>query len=225
VKRPLLAVGLGVVALALSIPLVLLGRAMLAAPERADVARMDLPAGARVETTRSFFDRAADDLLGVGTDDPFFELAAQYRHAVSATGSAVTPGTAVRLAALARRVQTRGEQSQAHVMVGSVFALPAGTGSISFGRLRQFGGGRLLAQAEQEFREAALLDDRNDAAKYDLELILASRSAPFSALSKRRQTPADRPFSVKRHQGRDAKHARTHRRLRQGGVKARGSGY
>lgn len=220
-RRPLVAVVVGACALALSIPLALLGRAVLATPDRVEAAR--LPGGQ--QQGLSAFDQAADWLLGVEENQPFFKVVQVYRRTVSNPSGSTDSGAAVRLATLARRVKPRSERAQTHLMVGKVFALPAGDGSISFGRLRQFGGGRLLAQAEEEFRAAALLDDRNEAAKYDLELVLASQTAPFSALSGRRQTPANRPSGRKRNQGQDARHPRTHRRLRQGAVSGSGSGY
>ena len=224
-RRPLLVAALGAILLALSIPLALLGRAVLATPDRVEAARAGVSAGAATQVERSLFDRAADGLLSVDEDDPFARLIHEYRRATAASGSFAETATPVRLASLARKVKPRSERAQGHLMVGTVFALPAGDGSMSFGRMRQMGGGRLLTQAQEEFREAALLDDRNEAAKYDLELVLKSQTGPFSALSGRRQTPTQRPSGQKRHQGQDAKHPRTRRKLRQGGVYGSGSGY
>ena len=219
-RRPLLTLTAGVAALGLAIPLALLGRAVLAAPSRADVVRA---VGAR--GGRSVFDRAADGMLGIGMDEPFFALVREYRRAVSAPETLGVSTAPVRLAGLAGKVGPREERSQAHVMVGALFSLPAGDGSMSFGRMRQIGGGRLLDQATAEFREAAVLDDRNEAAKYDLELVLRSQNPAFAALSGRRQTPTNRPPGRSRHQGRDVKHPRSHRRLRQGGTYGTGRGY
>ena len=224
-RRPLLVAALGAVLLGLSIPLALLGRAVLATPDRIEAARAGASAGRTIQEGRSLFDRAADGLLGVGGDDPFADLTREYRRTTAASGSFADSATPVRLATLARSVRPRSERVQAHLMVGTVFSMPAGNGSMSFGRMRQMGGGRLLTQAVEEFREAALLDDRNEAAKYDLELVLKSQTAPFAALSGRRQTPTQRPSGQKRHQGQDAKHPRTRRKLRQGGVYGSGSGY
>jgi hypothetical protein len=220
-RRSVIAVVAGVAALGLSIPLALLGRAVLATPDRVEAART--PGGEQEKG--SSFDHAADWLLGVEGSGPFVQLVQEYRQAIAPSNSSTGSGTPVRLATLARRVKAPSEQAQAHLMVGTVFVLPAGNGSISFGRLRQFGGGRLLAQAEDEFRAAAHLDDGNEAAKYDLELVLASQTAPFSALSGRRQTPANRPALRNRHQGQDARHTRTRRKLKQGGIYGSGSGY
>jgi hypothetical protein len=220
VRRSLLSAAAGIAALCLAIPLALLGRAVLAAPPRADVVR---PGGVRAD--RSVFDRAADGLLGIGGDEPFFALVREYRHAIAAPATLGASSAPLRLARLAGKVNPRGERSQAHVMVGALFSLPAGDGSMTFGRMRQFGGGRLIDQAVAEFREAAMLDDGNEAAKYDLELVLASQNSAFAALSGRRQTPTKRPPGRSKHQGRDVKHPRSHRRLRQGGTYGTGKGY
>ncbi len=214
-RRPWPAVGAGVAALALAVPLTLLGRAVLATPDR------DVPGRASTGT----FDRAADWLLGVRNDDAFFKLVHEYRRAIADHSSSVDSATPVRLATLTRRIGPGSERAQAHLMVGAVFALPAGNGSMSFGRLRQIGGGRLLDQATQEFREAAQLDERSEAAKYDLELVLRSQTPSFQALSKRREAAPQRPSGRNNKQGQDAKHPRTKRRLKQGGVYGSGSGY
>jgi hypothetical protein len=224
-RRPLLVAALGAVMLGLSIPLALLGRAVLATPDRVEAVRVGVSAGTAVQEGRSLFDRAADGLLGAREDGPFAQLTREYARATQASGSFAGSATPLRLATLARNVRPRSERAQAHLMVGAVFALPAGDGSMTFGRMRQMGGGRLLTQATEEFRAAALLDDGNEAAKYDLELVLKSQTAPFSALSGRRQTPTKRPSGKDRHQGQDAKHPRTRRKLRQGGVYGSGSGY
>jgi hypothetical protein len=206
-----LAVVVGVAAIALAVPLVLLGRAVLATPDRA--------------ASTGAFDRAADWLLGVRNDDAFFKLVRTYRRAISDPNSLVDSSTPVKLATLARRIAPRTERVQAHLMIGAIFALPAGNGSMSFGRMRQFGGGPQLDQATEEFREAAMLDERNEAAKYDLELILRSQTPAFQALSKRRLSAPERPNGRNTKQGQDTKHPRTKRRLKQGGVYGSGSGY
>jgi hypothetical protein len=211
---------LGAALLALAIPLALLGRSVLSAPDRAEATRTP---GAEPDAN-SAFDRAADWLLGVHTSDPFFRIVREYRK-VTADASQLDSGAPVRLAALARGLRSPSEQSQAHVMVGAVFSLPAGNGSMSFARMRLIGGGRLLTQAVEELRRAVVLDDRNEAAKYDLELVLSSATPEFGALSKRRLSAPNRPNAKNRRQGEDAKHPRTRRRLRQGGSFGQGRGY
>jgi hypothetical protein len=164
-------------------------------------------------------------VLGVRSSGPFFRVVRAYRKAMTDTSEPLDSGTPVRLAALARGIRSASERAQAHVMVGAVFALPAGNGSMSFARMRLIGGSRLLAQAVQEFRRAVSLDDRNEAAKYDLELVLSSETPEFAALSKRRLTAPNRPNARNQHQGQDAKNPRTRRRLKQGGSFGQGSGY
>jgi hypothetical protein len=173
----------------------------------------------------SAFDRAADWLLGVQNSDPFFRVVRAYEKATADPTAPVASGTPVRLAALARGIGPASERSQAHVMVGAVFSLPAGNGSMPFSRMRLIGGGRLLTQATEEFRRAVLLNGRNEAAKYDLELVLSSQTPEFTALSKRRLAAPNQPTKPSRHQGQGAKHPRTRRQLRQGGSAGQGSGY
>lgn len=220
-KRPLLALVLGACLLALAIPVALLGRSMLSAPDRAAAART--PAGAQQPT--SAFDRAADWLLGVNTPAPFYRVVAAYGRATADPSQPVRSGTPVHLAALARGIHAPSERSQAHVMVGALFSLPAGDGSMTFARMRLIGGNRLLTQATEEFRRAVLLDERNEAAKFDLELVLSSQTPEFAALSKRRLAAPNQPTHPSRHQGQGAKHPRTRHRLRQGGSSGQGSGY
>ena len=140
-----------------------------------------------------------------GDPDPFFKLVRTYRRAVADTSLTIDSSTPVRLGTLARRVGPRTEQAQAHVMVGTVFALPAGNGSMSFTRLRQIGADACSTRRPRSSGPASLLDDRNEAAKYDLELALAAQNPAFSALSGRRQTPTQRPPGRNRHQGQDAR--------------------
>ena len=84
-RRSLLLTAAGVAALVVAIAFALLGRAVLAAPDRVEAARAG---GAQEE--RSPFDRAADWLLGVGDPDPFFKLVRTYRRAVADTSSLST---------------------------------------------------------------------------------------------------------------------------------------
>lgn len=219
-RRPLLLVALGAALLALAIPTALLGRSLLSAPDRAQAARTP---GA--QPAASAFDRAADWLLGARTADPFFRVARAYRKVTADPEAPVPEGTPVRLAALARRIGPASERSQAHVMVGAIFSLPAGNGSMSFARMRLIGGARLLAQSVEEIRRAVLLDDRSEAAKYDLELVLSSQIPEFSALSKRRLAAPSRPNKRSQHAGQDSRHPRTKKRLKQGGAFGHGSGY
>jgi hypothetical protein len=230
VRLPLLAAAAGIAALCLSIPIALLGRAVLAMPGQSELAAIDWPAAAQAHEQSSLFERAADGLLGADHPDEFFALVRGYRQAASgASGPTGVTSSAnpVGLARLAREVGPVSERSQAHLMVGAVFALPAGRGSISFTRMRQItGGGRRLAQAAEEFRVAAVIDDRNESAKYDLELLLESqaRSLPPRSTS-RATTNVNRPSDQSKHAGDDVRHAPTRRRLHQGGIYGSGKGY
>ena len=225
-RRPLVAAAAGVAALGLSIPIALLGRAVLAAPGRAEAAAVDWPAAAHVRESRSLFERAADGLLGADRPDEFFGLVHAYRQAVSAPIGTSDSANPVRLAALARQVGPDSERSQAHLMVGVVFALPAGGGSISFDRMRAMrGGGALLEQAAAEVREAAVIDERNEAAKYDLELLLKSQDRSLRARTSGRGTQQLQPSSHNKRAGNDVRRPRTRRRIRGGGVYGSGSGY
>jgi hypothetical protein len=227
VRRPLLAAAAGVAALGLSMPIALLGRAVLAAPGQAELAAIDWPAGAHVEENRALFERAADGLLGADRPDKFLALVRGYRQAGSGPIGVTDYANPVRLARLAQEVGPDSERSQAHLMVGVVFALPAGRGSISFERMREIrGGGRLLAQAAGELREAAVIDDQNEAAKYDLELLLKSQARSLPLRSTRRGTQkAKRPPGRSKHAGHDVRHPRTRRKLRGGSLYGSGKGY
>jgi hypothetical protein len=226
VRRPLLAAAGGVAALGLSIPIALLGRAVLAAPGRAELAAIDWPAGAHVEESRALFERAADGLLGADRPDEFFAVVRGYRQAGSGPIGVTDSANAIRLARLAQEVGPDSERSQAHLMVGVVFALPAGRGSISFERMREIrGGGRQLAQAAGELREAAAIDDRNEAAKHDLELLLESQARLLPPRSTSRGTQkAKRPSGRSKHAGNEVRHPRR-RKLRGGGLYGSGKGY
>lgn len=207
-KRQVIALVVGAGLLGLAIPVALLGRSALSAPNESG----------------STFDRAANWIVGTASSEPFFRVARAYRKAYAASAGSADSGAPVRLAALARGIRSPRERSQAHVMVGAVFSLPAGNGSMSFARMRLIGGSRLIAQAVEELRRAVVLDDDNEAAKYDLELVLSSQTPEFAALSKRRLSAPNRPNAKSRHQGQDSRHGRTRKRLRQGGSFGQGSG-
>jgi hypothetical protein len=130
----------------------------------------------------------------------------------------------VRLAQLARRLGNADERSQAHVMVGAVFALPAGNGTVSFDLVRQLGGARLLEQAAAEFRAAARIDDENEAAKYDLELLL-KRDAIMRRSAGSGRPEGQRPNARQARQQR--RNARTRRRVEEhsAGIYSTGRGY
>jgi hypothetical protein len=129
----------------------------------------------------------------------------------------------LRLAKLSDRIRSARERAQAEVVIGATFALPAGNGSVGFDTVRQLGGGRLLDQAAGEFRAAALLDDTNEAAKYDLELLLKTQAK--AQASQRQRKRSDRRPGQKSRQRTHAKHARGSREEHAAGTSAPGSGY
>ena len=109
-------------------------------------------------------------------------------------------------------------------MVGAVFALPAGNGTVSFDLLRQLGGARLLEQAAAEFRTATRIDDQNEAAKYDLELLL-KREAIARGSAANGRPDGQRPNE--RRARRQRRNADTRRRVEEhsAGIYSTGRGY
>ena len=151
------------------------------------------------------------------------DVAAAYRRAAAAPAESPSD-LPLRLARISAGIESRRERSQADVLVGATLALPAGNGSVGFDAVRQLGGGRLLDQAAGEFRAAALLDDTNEAAKYDLELVLKSQARAEQSRQRRREQPGRRAGSrsvqrkaVRRPRGSREQHA--------AGTSAPGSGY
>ena len=157
-RRGLLLAAIGVAALALSIPLALLGRAVLATPGTTS------PSGVP--------ERAAAELLAAERAQRFSTVVDAYREAVAVPALAIRANNPIQLAHLIPTLPSAKERSQAHVMVGAIFALPAGDGRISFDLLRRAGAMRFFEQATAEFHAGARADDGNEAAKYDLELVL-----------------------------------------------------
>lgn len=225
-RHPLAAAVAGACALALAIPIALLGRAVLATPAAVAQESRDWPAGTRVVRSHGPVERAARSLLGVDGAERLAQIARTYSRAAASPAVSDTTSTALRLAELARRVSSPVERSQAHVMVGAVFALPAGNGAIGFDAVRRLGGGAALSQAAQEFRAAIRSDDRNEAAKYDLELLLkdAARSRAtqhhHGKATKRHGSRRQRARPRKRNTGRP-----TPKRRQGGAVYSNGTGY
>jgi hypothetical protein len=211
----------GAVALALSIPLALLGRAVLAT----EVTRLD--AGSLdngVRQNRTLAERAAASLLAADRAERFAAVVRAYRRAAAAPAIGAASMAPVRLAQLARRVDNADERAQAHVMTGAVFALPAGNGTVSFDLVRQLGGARLLEEAAAEFRAAARIDDQNEAAKYDLELLLKKDAIARRSAGNGRPA-GQRPNARQTRQQR--RNASTRRRVEEhsAGIYSTGSGY
>lgn len=215
-RHPVAAAVAGVCALALATPIALLGRAVLATPAAVVRDSRDWPAKAHVVRSNGPADRAARTLLGVDDPGRLSEIARAYRRAAASPALSDTSATALRLEELARHVRSPGGRSQAQVIAGAAFALPAGTGRLDFDAVRRLGGASSLDQAAQEFRVAIAGDDRNEAAKYDLELLLKAEARSRAAqhrhgkpsqqqARKRQHIPprkrSKRRVSAKRHQG------------------------
>lgn len=226
-RRRLGLAAAGAAALALAIVLALVGRAVLATPAAVAREGRGWPEGARVERSHGVAERVAASLLAADRAERLYAIARAYRRAAASPATSATTLTPVQLADQTRRLGSPLERAQAHVLVGAVLALPAGNGSISFDAVRQLGGGRLLDQAAEEFRAAAILDDGNAAAKYDLELLL--KRAAMTRASRRNDS---RQRSTKQ-QGKQRQRSRRHRRKstraslkrHAGAIYSNGSGY
>ena len=178
-KRRMLAVATAVVLLAASVALALLGRAVLAAPASAQRAAPDWPQRARVGTRdKSAAARAAAYLLDTRRTDTFDEIVAIYRNAISLPAAAGDPRGPIRISRLIPSLSSPGERAQALVMAGTLLAYSAGSGFgvVLPGNL-QAATATVLGQAREDFRTAVQSDPTNEAAKYDLELLLRQQSA------------------------------------------------
>jgi hypothetical protein len=228
VRRQLLLTAAGLVALALSIPLALLGRAVLATPAAVARTDVDWPGDAHVQHKRAPAMRVAESLLAADRAQRLFAVAHAYRHAAAEPAVAMASITPIRLAQMIRDLRSADERAQAHVMVGAIFALPAGNGTVSFDLVRELGGSRLLEQAAEEFRIAASIDERNEAAKYDLELLLKrgaiSRASPRSSRNGKRGSKQQRN-SQQTQRRRRGRSSRSTLEEHNGGIYANGTGY
>ena len=224
-RRPLVQVVVGVCALVLAAPVALLGRAVLATPAAVALEARAWPAGTQVVSSRSLAERAARVLLAADRAERLARIARAYERAAASPALVDTSVTALRLAQLARHVGSASERADAKVMAGAVFALPAGSGAIGFDTVRRLGGGASLAEAAQEFRAAVLGDTRNEAAKYDLELLLKAEARPAASRHRRGKAAArqERKRQPKRVGRRGSRHAPAKRHP--GGVYSTGSGY
>jgi hypothetical protein len=227
VRRRLVVAAAGVAALALSIPIALLGRAVLATPTTPQT-DVRWPSSARVSRAPTLPERAATALLGDDRPEDLLAIARAYRHAAALPAFATGSLTPVRLGQMTESLDSAQERAQAHVYVGAILGLPAGSGGMSFDALRRLGAGRLLDQAAAEFRTAASLDDRDEAAKYDLELLLKSEApSRTSRRAKSGHSSSTKKQTAKRRlrKRRRSKSSRTRRRERTAGIYGTGSGY
>jgi hypothetical protein len=177
----------GLAALALAIPLALLGRATLATPEKVDRSVTDWPAYATVHPARKpRFERAASTLLGADRAEHFAAAVATYRRASAPPVFDVPPETlASELHAIAGLPPGKA-RAQGLLMLGTLFVLATGgDGRILGGANARKQSGNLIREAMDDFRTAIVMDDTNEDAKYDLEVLLrlqiAAQPAPRKA--------------------------------------------
>jgi hypothetical protein len=175
-RRHVVLVTIGLAGLVLSTPLALIGRSVLATP--AAVARVNAIwlGSAQVSRDRTLADRVAERLLAADRAEAFARIVAAYREATANPVLAVEPVNPVRLSKLIAALHSDDERAQAHVMVGAIFARPAGNGSVGVDAARRAGLGLLIDQAVEEFRAAVRVDEDNENAKYDLELLLKQQA-------------------------------------------------
>jgi hypothetical protein len=223
-RRVLLAVA-GVAALLVSIPLALLGRAVVATP--AAVARVapGPPATVHVENRRpSLADRAAWRLVGANRVEPFAEVVTVYRTVAALPALAGQPTCSIRLARLIPRLRSPAERAQAFVMAGTLLAMGAGDGlGVPLDDSTE-GARPLLTQALDDFRAAVEGDPANEAAKYDLELLLRQQAESRqrdAAAASRKPTPGSQPARDRRRQPQPEVQSR----INDAGVYATGTGY
>jgi hypothetical protein len=221
VRRPVTA-AVGIAVLAVSIALALLGRAVLATP--AAVARANAAWPDRVQVGvrhRSLADRLAGELVSADRADAFRKIVGIYRNAVSLPAAAGDPKGPIEISQLIPKLRSPDERAQALVMAGTLLAYSAGAGFGAVLPARDQGPTQtVLAQAREEYRTAVLSDPGNEAAKYDLELLLRQQQAqspPRPHAQKRKKTPTSQD---KRRKSRPTNGQEHH-----AGIYAGGSGY
>lgn len=221
-SRRVLVVAAGVAALVVSIPLALIGRAVLATPAAVERAAPGWPARAHARPRpQSLADRVASSLLDADRADAFDEIVAIYRDAVALPAAAGDPRGPVGISRLIPRLRSPSEQAQALVMAGTLLAYSAGAG---FGAVlparEQAPTATVLAQAREDFRAAIRSDPGNEAAKYDLEFLLRQQAAQSE-----QKTPARKRKKAPATQDRRKKTARANGQELHAGIYATGSGY
>jgi hypothetical protein len=224
--RRIVLAAAGSACLLAAIALALLGRAVLATPAAVSEASLDWPGNARVAGDRGLAEREAARLLAADRVELLLRFVRAYRQATAQPALAMSAVKPVRLARLIPRLPSARERAQAHLMVGAIFALPAGNGTVSFDLIRQAGNGVLLRQAAQEFRAAVLADDRSEDAKYDLELLLKPQAESRPAERRPGDGKADKRVKGKPSR-RKTRDRASHSNLEQhhAGIYSTGSGY
>jgi hypothetical protein len=222
VRRRVVTAVAGIAALAVSVALALLGRAVLATPAAVDRAAPSWPARAQVEARhRSVADRAAASLLAADRIDAFTEIVGIYRDAIALPAAAGDPRGPVGISRLIPRLRSPEERAQALVMAGTLLAYSAGSGfgAVLPGR-EQAPTATVLAQAREDFRDAIRGDPGNEAAKYDLEFLLRQQQA-----QSKQKPPARKRKKAPTTQDRRKKTAPANGQEHHAGIYATGSGY
>jgi hypothetical protein len=193
-RRRILGGVAGIAALAVSVALALLGRAVLGTPGALERAAPGWPAGVQTRARdRSFADRAAASLLDAGRADAFAEIVAIYRDAIALPAAAGDPRGPVRISRLIPKLRSPAERAQALTMAGTLLAYSAGAGfGVVLPRQAQEPTQTVLSQAVADFRAAVRSDPTSETAKFDLELLLRQQQEQRSQPQrnrKPRQTP------------------------------------
>jgi hypothetical protein len=150
---------------------------------------------------RSLGERVARTAVGAPDRRPYFRVIQLYSDAVLSAGSTsadafgdvnVSQGRhgaeELRIGGVLARLDDPQERSHAATMLGTLILLHSGNG-------RAIGGQVLVQQAVGNFQEAIRRDPTNEAAKYDLELLLkmhTKREAPQQSQKPAKRDPKAR---------------------------------
>jgi hypothetical protein len=170
-------------ALLLGVAALALGRSVRAVPaaiHREDATIVAVAPGLTIGP-RSPGERAARAAVGAPDRHRYFEALQLYADAARAAGLGDAFGDVdtlqgehgtneLRIAGLLADLHDPRERSQAATMLGTLILLYSANG-------RAAGGPQLVQQAVGDFQDAVRSDPRNDAAKYDLELLLRLHAA------------------------------------------------
>jgi hypothetical protein len=178
----------GLILLGISIPLALLGRATLATQTKVERALTEWPAYATVgrESDAPPLERAASSLVGAGRAEHFADAVRTYRRASSPPVFDVPPETLASELHAISGLPPGKARAQGLLMLGTLFVLATGgDGRILGGANARKESGNLIREAMNDFRTAIVMDDGNEDAKYDLEVLLrlqiAAQPAPRKA--------------------------------------------
>jgi hypothetical protein len=177
---------LGLLALGISIPLALLGRATLATPTKVERSLTEWPAYATVNPARRPpFERAAGVLVGAGPAEHFAAAVRTYRRASTPPVFDVPPETLASELHAISGLPPGKARAQGLLMLGTLFVLATGgDGRILGSANARKESGNLIREAMDDFRAAIVMDDGNEDAKYDLEVLLRLQIASQPAQKK-----------------------------------------